>query len=92
MDVASELVKLAEGKFGKLTVAEKKLFRAAAKGEIAHYSPRSKKPIDPANAAKWGPTRVLLADRIRWLCTEAAQLVEHLEKVGHPALKLDPLM
>ncbi len=79
MDVASELVKLAEGKFGKLTVAEKKLFRAAAKGEIAHYSPRSKKPIDPARAAKWGPSRVLLAGRIAWLCTDkqAAQLVMH---------------
>ena len=70
MNAASELLKLAETKFGKLTAAEKKLFRAAAEGEIADYSPRSKKPIDPANAAKWGPSRVLLADRIAWLCTD----------------------
>jgi len=79
MDAASELIKLAEKKFGKLTVAEKKLFRAAAKGEMADYSPRSKKPIDPAHAAKWGPSRVLLADRIAWLCTDkqALQLVAH---------------
>ncbi len=78
MDGASELLKLAERKFGKLTAAEKKLFRAAAKGEIADYSPRSKK-IDLANAAKWGPTRVLRADRIAWLCTDkqASQLVTH---------------
>ena len=67
MAAASELLKLAEKKFGKLTMAEKKLFRAAAEGEIADYSPRSKKPIDPTNAAKWGPSRFLLADRIAWL-------------------------
>ena len=79
MDAASELLKLAEKKFGKLTAAEKKLFRAAGAGEIADYSPRSKKPIDPANAAKWGPSRVLLADRIAWLCTdkEVSQFVTH---------------
>ena len=79
MDAAVELLKLAQEKFGKLTPAEKKLFRASARGEMADYSPRSKKPIDPANAAKWGPSRVLLADRIAWLCTDkqAAQLVTH---------------
>ena len=79
MDVASELITLAEGKFGKLTVAEKKLFRAAAKGEMADYSSRSKKPIGPAKAAKWGPSRVLLAGRIAWLCTDkqAEKLVTH---------------
>ena len=79
MDAASELLKLAQEKFGKLTAAEKKLFRTAATGELADYSPRSKKPIDPANAAKWGPSRVLLADRIAWLCTDkqASQLITH---------------
>ncbi len=79
MGAASELLKLAEKKFGKLTPAEKKLFRRTAEGEIADYSPKSKKPIEPANAAKWGPSRVLLADRIAWLCTDkqAAQLVTH---------------
>ncbi len=77
MDAASELLKLAEEKFGKLTKTEEKLFRAAAKGEMANYSPKSKKPIRPANAAKWGPSRVLRADRIAWLCTEAAHLVTH---------------
>ena len=79
MDATSELIKLAQDKFGKLTPAEKKLFRAAARGEIADYSPRSKKPIDPANAAKWGPSRVLLADRIAWLCTDkqATQFIIH---------------
>ncbi|MHC4355953.1 MAG: hypothetical protein ACYS0H_24900, partial [Planctomycetota bacterium] len=41
--------------------------------------PRSKKPINPANTAKWGPTRVLLADRIAWLCTDrlASEFVTH---------------
>jgi len=79
MDAASELLKLAQEKFGKLTAAEKKLFRAAAKGDIADYSPRGNKPIDPANAAKWGPSRVLRADRIAWLCTDrqASQFVTH---------------
>ena len=77
MDAASDLLKLAEAKFGKLTPAERKLFRATAEGEIADYSPRGNKPIDPANAAKWGPSRILLADRIAWLCTDkqASQLV-----------------
>ena len=79
MDAAADLLKLAEKKFGKLTPAEKKLFRKTAEGEIADYSPRGKKPIDPANAAKWGPTRVLRAGRIAWLCTDrqASQLVTH---------------
>ncbi|TKJ33703.1 MAG: hypothetical protein CEE38_20185 [Planctomycetes bacterium B3_Pla] len=79
MDAASELLRLAEEKFGKLTEAEEKLLRAAANGEIADYSPRSKKPIDLANVAKWGPSRFLLADRIAWLCTDrqATQLVTH---------------
>jgi hypothetical protein len=79
MDAASELLKLAEEKFGKLTKAEEKLFRAAANSEMADYSSKSKKANDPANAAKWGPRRVLLADRIAWLCTDkqASQLVTH---------------
>jgi hypothetical protein len=44
MDATSELHKLAEKKLGKLTAAEKKLFRATAKGEIADYSPEARSP------------------------------------------------
>lgn len=79
MDTAEELLELAREKFGKLTEAEEKLFRGAANGEGPDYNPRGKKPIDPANTAKWSPSRVLLADRIAWLCTnrQASQFVTH---------------
>jgi len=79
MDAASDLLKLAKEKFGELTEAEEKLFRATANGEMVDYSSRSKKAINPANAAKWGPSHVLCADRIAWLCTDkrASQFVTH---------------
>ncbi|MFH1716155.1 MAG: hypothetical protein ABIF19_02290 [Planctomycetota bacterium] len=79
MDAAAELLKLAEEKFGKLRKCEKELFQAVANGQTADYSSKDEKKNDPAKAAKWGPSRILNADRIAWLCTDkqASQLVTH---------------
>jgi hypothetical protein len=79
MDYASELLKLAEEKFGKLTEAEEKLFRNTVNGEMADYSTGDKRADDPSNAVEWTPDRVLLASRIAWLCTDkqASQFVTH---------------
>jgi sRNA-binding regulator protein Hfq len=79
MDAASELSRLAEERFGELTAAEKKLFAAVANGEFADYSSTNEKKNNPAEAAKWGRSRILNADRLTWLCTDkqASQLVAH---------------
>jgi hypothetical protein len=74
VDAASELSKLAKEKFGELSEAEKELFRAVANGEVADYSSEDPKENDPADAAKWGPGRILKADRLIWLCTDRQAL------------------
>lgn len=79
MDNASRLLELAKQKFGSLTAAEEKLFRAVANGEVADYSAGSEEDNDLAKAENWGPERVLQASRIAWLCTgkPASELVTH---------------
>jgi len=74
-----ELLALAGRKFGELTLAERKLFAAAANGEIADYSAQAEEDNDPGKAAEWGQERVLKADRIAWVCAdgEASALVTH---------------
>ena len=70
MDNASKMLALAREKFGDLTEADEKLFKAVATGEIADYSSDNKEEDDPAGADKWGEKRVIKADRITWLCTD----------------------
>ncbi|UCG47112.1 MAG: hypothetical protein JSU94_16635 [Phycisphaerales bacterium] len=70
MDTTSKLLELAREKFGALTEAEEKLFNAAVRGEWADYRAKTEAENDPANAADWGPDRVLQADRIAWLCAD----------------------
>jgi len=79
IDNASDLLKLAKEKFGSLTKAEEKLFRAVADGELADYSAKDANDNYPAKANKWDPERVFDANRIEWLCTnkEALELVTH---------------
>lgn len=78
-DRTSNLLELATQKFGALTTAEEKLFRAAANGKLADYSADSEKVNDPATAENWGKERLLNANRIAWLCTDpqASVLVTH---------------
>ena len=79
MDNAQKLIDLARKKFRDLTVAEAKMFEAAAKGELAECSADDEGQNDPAKAAEWGDERVLKADRIAWLCADpqASALVTH---------------
>jgi predicted acyltransferase (DUF342 family) len=68
----TKLIALAQKKFGALTAAERKLFRAVANGEFANYSSGNEEDNDPAGADAWGEERVIKADRIAWLCTDRA--------------------
>ena len=70
MDNAEKLLELARGKFGALSGAEEKLFRAVANGEKADYSAGTDEDNDPAKAKDWGEERRLKADRIVWLCSD----------------------
>jgi hypothetical protein len=78
-DNAEKLIKLISlglDRFGQLTTAELKLFRAAASGEVAEFRVRTgtlEPPAygalnHPASVNKWGDDRWLQADRIAWLC------------------------
>lgn len=78
-DETGSLLELAKRKLGTLSKADKKLFAAAATGNVADYSAETDEDNDPARADEWGGERVLEADRIVWLCTdaEASALVSH---------------
>jgi sRNA-binding regulator protein Hfq len=69
----TNLLQLAKERFtNDLSVAEEKLFRAVARGEEFHFTTGSAKEDDPANSSNWGKDRVIRADRLAWLCTDAA--------------------
>ena len=74
-----DLVQLARKKFGKLTRAEIKLFKAVAEGETADFSAKNAKKNDPTTADTWPATRRVKADRIAWLCIDrrAKEFVTH---------------
>ena len=76
---ATELLQLAEKKFGVLKPAEEKFFHSVADGGIADYRAGDKEIDDPENAENWGDVRVLDADRIAWVCTDpkASKWVTH---------------
>jgi hypothetical protein len=70
-DNAEKLIKLISlglDRFGQLTTAELKLFRAAANGEIAEFRVGAGALNHPAYFNQWGDDRWLEADRIAWLC------------------------
>ena len=68
---ADALLELARSRFdNKLTAAEQEMLRAAVKGEFANCT-FGDQDTDPANAANWDDKRVIRADRLVWLCTDA---------------------
>ena len=81
MKTEEKLIELAKERFGTLTEAEEKLFRAVARGEVADYTSGSKEADNPANAKGWGDERVLAANRIAWLCTDP-QAVKLVSRKG----------
>ena len=67
------LLQLANEHFGtNLTLAEEMLFQTVANGKMLSYTGDSGKDDDPSNFRNWRIERVIRADRITWLCTDAA--------------------
>ena len=68
---AAALLELARKRFdNNLTPAEEEMFRAAARGDTADCT-FGEDDTDLANADNWGDKRVIHADRLVWLCTNA---------------------
>lgn len=79
-DNSAKLIELATKRFGGLTEPERKLFAAAAQGELADYTAGVPDDNDPSRATEWGDERALNADRVAWLCSDpqAQQIVAPL--------------
>jgi hypothetical protein len=80
---SGDLEAIAQGQFPALKEAERRLLRAAAKGETAICGMNNNdndRANDPANGANWGHEREIRAGLIRWLCTdpEASKKVDAL--------------
>jgi len=71
MDKMSKLFDLAKQTFKTLTPAEVTLFQLVAMGKDVKLLSKMEKDNNPLGADKWGEDRVLNADRINWLCTDA---------------------
>lgn len=67
----TKLLELARERFtNTLSLAEEKLFRAAASGRVADCRSGSEEGDDPANSSNWGKDRIVKANRLAWLCTD----------------------
>src|SRR6266478_73753 len=94
---ANDLEALVPQRFGKLSEAEKRLLRAAPKGEGAMCGPNfdDKDPAnDPAKAEHgWGPEREIRAGLVRWLCIDprASKMVDPRGILVHAAKVTDNL-
>jgi len=88
LDNAPTLLDLAETKLAPLTEAERKMFKAAAKGEISDCS-GPKKDNDPANAADWPKARSIRADCIEWLCRKPQVALVSYEGVLIRGVRID---
>ncbi len=69
-DRSDGLLKLATEHFDEIIPAEKKFFRAVAKGVFVDYRVDDEKENDPEKGDTWGKKRTLRADCISWLCTD----------------------
>ena len=66
---SEELIRLARQEFGQLTDADKKLFRAVTRHEVANFKADVEELNQPEFSEKWGTERTFKADRIVWLLT-----------------------
>jgi hypothetical protein len=67
------LVRLARDHFGPaLTEIDARFFAAVATGEWADFRPAADATYDATEPASWNDADELPADRIEWLCTDAA--------------------
>jgi hypothetical protein len=61
------LLDLAKKEFPDITKSEEKLFLAVGNVRLADFTdPNNKEANDPNSADKWGPERILKAERIQW--------------------------
>jgi hypothetical protein len=69
------LVRLARDKFGdELTETDAKFFAGVANNDLIDLRPTSEMTFDAEDPASWADCPVIKADRIIWLCTDAAAL------------------
>jgi hypothetical protein len=68
-DSSASLIDLANQKFGQITDAEKTLFAALERQEVAKFQADAVELNAPASAEQWGAERTLKADRLVWLVT-----------------------
>ncbi len=69
------LVRLARDKFGgELTETDAKFFAAVAANDWADFRPSSDATFDPESPKSWSEAPALKADRLDWLCTDAAAI------------------
>src|SRR5258706_5616899 len=76
----TKLIQLAKARFtNKLSIAEERLFRAAANGELAYCIAVSNNDPDPSRANTLFTNLVMRSDCLAWLCTDpmASKLVTH---------------
>jgi sRNA-binding regulator protein Hfq len=82
---------LARRKFGTLSAAEEKLFRAVQEGTGASALTGEENEDNPANAAQWSSDRVVRAESITWVCTdlEASALVTYRRGLTLSGMRID---
>jgi hypothetical protein len=88
--MAETLLKLATAKFGTLTEAEQRFFAGVVDGKFADFSSPSAADNDLSKAERWPATRVLSAERITWLATdaEAVRFITH-RGIGVKGARID---
>jgi hypothetical protein len=88
--MSDTLLELAAQKFGTLTEPETRMFRAIIDGRFPDFSSNNPSENDPATADKWPSSRVIAADRIAWVATDAdaARFVTH-RGIGLKGARID---
>ncbi|MBS0208048.1 MAG: hypothetical protein JSS27_03745 [Planctomycetes bacterium] len=88
--MSDQLLQLAMKRFGALTEAEVRMFRAVAEGKFPDFSSPHAPENDPALAERWPKERVVAADRIVWLATDpdATRFVTH-RGIGLKGVRID---
>ena len=70
-DNAKKLLESAKRRFGNLTPAELELLDKSPLGKPTDRRTGVEEEDNPTNAKSWGDERIIRAEMIEWLCTDA---------------------